>query len=827
MEQAIRGPSREAAARLTAGAIFLALLTMGASAWADTGQPERTAGATIVLPGTLEASDAVLVTRRSQDWRNPEASLVELVPEGSRVEKGDVLFKVDTTGIERRVADQEATVKSSRLAVTAAESEVATLEAELEATRQSVPLQLAAARLKVERLRNLPEPAELAEAEAEVERLRATLQEAESQLEDVAALARRELASEQALVMARFDRHITAAELARAEAHLEHVEAGADARQIKMVEIGEQIAEIDLELATAGTEVNMARAQVDLQAARADLAFQEGRLGRLRKELTLATRHAPSSGKVVYCEVRVGYREYEKVSEGVEVDLADPVVSIISGEKFQFRAQADESLLARIRPGQAVEVRLEALPETPLAGTVERFDISRKGRKEVVAEALIDLESPRPKEFDVIIALEEVPEELMPGLSGTAELGCGDEPRPEAAGTPSVEVPRGSTPPVCFPGYVAAMEKEPLFTPINVMGYITRLAPPHTHLEEGDVILELTGTMARANLEEIQHLPELDRERVRLARKAAECEQQRCELQSRKAKLRLEISRLEVEHLESLPRPTEARMAEADVEKARLQLQRAERLKQMARLGSLDSEYDLEQKKLAAELARLTLEQEKCRLALRRKGAPPEELEAARYGLRDARLEAETVSRRAEKAHDYHEKLIAKARVQLNNRLGKLALLEQRLEGRILRAPVSGEIVYGPHRYHRHRTIKKGDFLPHWPLALGYMCDLSRLKLCAVVDQPYVARLRPNQSVRVRLRAFGNRLFEGRVIGIVPLLRDREQVTEEQREAPDRYSRVRSTRVDIALELPEDSPLRVLPGMTGTAFLPPEEDDGS
>ncbi|MGD2174737.1 MAG: hypothetical protein PVJ27_04980, partial [Candidatus Brocadiaceae bacterium] len=402
------------------------------------GTPRPEGGGIVTIPGQLEAADALHVTRRSQTWENTTAPLAQLVPEGSHVQEGDVLFETDPTQVERRIQAAEGELKSRRLAVVSARSELAALEGELVSMRQSVPLELASRRLEVERLEALPDPVTLAEAEAEVSRLEATHQEHRSNVEALGSLAARHLCSRQELALARSDRDIVGAELEYARAYLEHVQKGADPYDITIAEVQESGAAMELELAVAELEVEVAEKRVDVQASERELAVQEGKLAGWKQELEFHVRRAPGSGIVAYEEIQTGYQRYEKATVGAVIHIIEPVVSIIGGGEFRFRGKASEALMGKLRPGLPARVRLEALADTTLEGRVEAFEVALQTQENATAKALADLESPDPTVFDVIVSLPEVPEGLMPGLSGRAEIepdvpqraGAGQAARP-------------------------------------------------------------------------------------------------------------------------------------------------------------------------------------------------------------------------------------------------------------------------------------------------------------------------------------------------------------------------------------------------------------
>jgi len=348
------------------------------------------------------------------------------------------------------------------------------------------------------------------------------------------------------------------------------------------------------------------------------------------------------------------------------------------------------------------------------------------------------------------------------------------------------------------------------------MGRITRLAPQYSAVNEGDVVLEVTGDMAAADLQDIEDLPGLAQQRLELAQSAAETDSRRRELEIEHARLELEVAELRSDKLLSLPWEADVRRAEADVEKARLEAEQARELLDSARSAGMDSAHDLAKLELAAALAEKEHEEEQCRLALIRRGAPEQDVALARYRLDLARRRLDHARKVQKQSAALQEKLVACARVELENAQTEVRLARERLAKRVLCAPTAGNVVLGPHRYRSGRTMRVGDHLPQWPMALGYVCNLSKLKFCAVVEQPYVARIRKGDQARVCLRAAGNRPIEGQVDTIVPMIRDREAMRNPDRR-PDRFSQVRCTRVDVVFEVPDDLQVPILPGMTGAA----------
>ncbi|MBL8055702.1 MAG: efflux RND transporter periplasmic adaptor subunit [Anaerolineales bacterium] len=99
-------------------------------------------------------------------------------------------------------------------------------------------------------------------------------------------------------------------------------------------------------------------AQADLSVAQAQLALDQARQRLARAEL-----RAPFAGVVSVVNVRAG----EPASAG------SPALVLLDGGQFRLDVTVNEVDVAQLAAGQPVSVTVDALPEAPLAGQVERI----------------------------------------------------------------------------------------------------------------------------------------------------------------------------------------------------------------------------------------------------------------------------------------------------------------------------------------------------------------------------------------------------------------------------------------------------------------------
>ncbi len=102
--------------------------------------------------------------------------------------------------------------------------------------------------------------------------------------------------------------------------------------------------------------------QLDNALAARDMA--QGELARTEAVIAQKAVRAPFDG-------RLGIR---RVNQGQYLNVGDPVVSLIDTRSLYVNFSLEEQLSAQLRPGQPVEVRLDAFPDTPFTAHITAID---------------------------------------------------------------------------------------------------------------------------------------------------------------------------------------------------------------------------------------------------------------------------------------------------------------------------------------------------------------------------------------------------------------------------------------------------------------------
>jgi HlyD family secretion protein len=192
-------------------------------------------------------------------------------------------------------------------------------------------------------------------------------------------------------------------------------EADAVAELERMVRLKERdlVSTKDFDLAKSTAEVSRAEKHAAAEAAHEAEAMLEA----ARDDLAKTVIHAPISGTVTSLNVEEG----EIAITGTMNNPGTVLMTISNLDTMEIRAEIDETDVAKVRPGQSVEISVDAFPDTVLVGSVSVVGSSSSAAREGYA---------RPDErstFEVRIRIMDRLEGLRPGMTTTVDIVTAEE----------------------------------------------------------------------------------------------------------------------------------------------------------------------------------------------------------------------------------------------------------------------------------------------------------------------------------------------------------------------------------------------------------------
>ncbi|MGE5568600.1 MAG: efflux RND transporter periplasmic adaptor subunit [Rhodospirillales bacterium] len=281
-----------------------------------------------------------------------------LVNEGDRVKKGQLLARLESVQPEAEVAAQKASLSS-------AEADSAAVEASLKAADEN-----------------------LRSAQAAVDRAAADLEQSRLDFARAEQLFQNKLIARQD-----FDRRRT--ELEARQAALRE----AQARFAQTKALRDQ------------TAAQLAAAQRRVALAKANLVRSSDVLSR-----TLVT--SPLDGMVTNLPVRVG----ETVVFGIQNSPASLIMTIADMSLITAEVKVDETDIVNVALGQDSDITIDAIPNKTFKGRVIEIGNTAILRSTGLAASQSAISSQEAKDFKVVVALNDPPDEIRPGLSCTAKI---------------------------------------------------------------------------------------------------------------------------------------------------------------------------------------------------------------------------------------------------------------------------------------------------------------------------------------------------------------------------------------------------------------------
>jgi len=290
---------------------------------------------------------------------NAQGVITEIVvKEGDRVRKGELLAMLESVQPQADVNAQKATLDS-------AEADTTSAEASLKAADEN-----------------------LISAQATVDRSKADMEQ--SKLDFARG---QQLLEERLIAKQEFDSRRTTYE--SRQAAVREAEARVAQAKAQQAEAASQI---------VGTQKRIAQSKAMLTR------FDDI----LRKHNT----YAPLDGVVTNLPVRVG----ETVVPGIQNSSASTIMTIADMSLITAEVKVDETDIVNVALGQVGDITIDAIPNKIFKGHVTEIGNTAILRSTGQAASQSAISSQEAKDFKVVLALDNPPDEVRPGLSATAKI---------------------------------------------------------------------------------------------------------------------------------------------------------------------------------------------------------------------------------------------------------------------------------------------------------------------------------------------------------------------------------------------------------------------
>ena len=346
--------------------------------------------------------------------------IIQLTPEGNRVEKGAIVCRFDSSEIDKNIAQQEIKAKqaATKIETSRQELEIARNKGESEIIAATVELELG--KLTLEKYQKGDYVAESADIQGQIALKTKSVREAENELEQIRGLVKKGFKSPS-------DQRTTESKFEGAKLELKGVQSKLMVKEkyeykLKSTEFGSKVdqSRSKVSQAKATAKASVAKADSEFDSAKSTFTIEEQQLKEYQRQKDKTVIKADLSGIVAYAN-EPWYDSSRQIREGATVYPRQRIFSLPDMSSMQVKVSIHESLIKKIKPGQTAEIRVDAFPSLVIRGrvkTVSQLADSNRGWM-----------SGGVKEYSTVISIEQMPkEEIRPSMTAEAKILAGEVP---------------------------------------------------------------------------------------------------------------------------------------------------------------------------------------------------------------------------------------------------------------------------------------------------------------------------------------------------------------------------------------------------------------
>lgn len=366
--------------------------------YVTTAVEKKTVKAHVAATGAIESTTTVTV---GSQVSGPVSDV--MVDFNSRVEKGQILAKIDPSEFLAQQARAEASLQSAMAGLANAQANLASQGAAV----QQAEVAIRTAKVNLEQAQGT-----LAASEAGVNNAKAALQSSKVQRDnDLVQYKRAEdLVSRELVALSERDAARTSYLVSSAS--VQTAEAGLQQAQAQLAQTRAQLDGARTEISAAQARLQAAQAQRDaasaqVSAAQATVAQAQAGVQEARVNLERTTITSPISGVVINRKVEPG--------QTVAAQFQAPELFIIARDlsKMQVKAEVSEADIGRVKQDAPVTFTVDAYPGREFQGTVIQVRSAPDTDSTSTSNVVV---------YGVLVTADNPDEALKPGMTATVEI---------------------------------------------------------------------------------------------------------------------------------------------------------------------------------------------------------------------------------------------------------------------------------------------------------------------------------------------------------------------------------------------------------------------
>ncbi len=363
--------------------------------------------------GTIQAREQIILKSEVEG----RTTILFLVDEGTRVEKGELLVELDSSQLLDAKIDQEIRVQNAEAAFIRARENLAVVENQAQSDIDEAELALEFAELDLKKYLEGEYQNKRKEKESEITLAKEELQVAEEKLDWSQKLFEKEYISRTELQIDQLSVEKRRLDLELSQNSLRLLEDFEHPRDLAQKESDVKQAKMALERTNRKAKADVVQAEADLRAKESEFERQKDKLKKIEEQIVKTKIYAPADGLVIYAtsaKTQHWRGNEEPLDEGREVREREELIYLPTASAVKAEVKIHEASLEKIKVGLPVRVTVDALAGRTFTGRVAKIA--------PLPDAQMIWLNPDLKVYNAEIYLDGEGDYLRTGMSCSAEI---------------------------------------------------------------------------------------------------------------------------------------------------------------------------------------------------------------------------------------------------------------------------------------------------------------------------------------------------------------------------------------------------------------------
>jgi HlyD family secretion protein len=360
--------------------------------------------------GTIKAREQLIIKNEVEG----KTSIIYLIPEGTRVKKGELLVELDASSLEDNKIDQEIKVQNAEASYINSTENLAVVENQAKSDIDLAQLTLEFAKQDIKKYLEGEYPNALKNAEADITVAKEELIRATETLKWSQTLYDEKYISQTELQADELSKTKSVLKLELAQNNRQLLVDYTYQRNVAQLQSNVSQAEMALERTNRKARADVVQAQAELKAKQAEFQRQQDKLKKIEEQIVKTKIYAPADGLAIYATSARTQRNVEPLMEGQDVRERQELIYLPTANSSKAEITVHESNLEKIRVGLPAIVTVDALSGKKFFGTIAHIA--------PLPDAQSMWMNPDLKVYTTEIYLEENDIELRTGMSCQAEI---------------------------------------------------------------------------------------------------------------------------------------------------------------------------------------------------------------------------------------------------------------------------------------------------------------------------------------------------------------------------------------------------------------------